>query len=160
MEKISVNTATLDNMQLISHASAEFGSQAIIASVDYRYDWFGRRKMCFMNGKLSKNYDLIKWIKNIEESGAGEIIINCIDKDGMMEGYDVDFLKRVTSTVSIPVIASCGAGNLSHVKSAIIEGGVSAVAAGSMFVYYGKKRGILITYPEKEEIERMNDWRN
>ena len=155
-EKVSINTAMFDNLQLIKEASEEFGSQAIVASVDYRYGWFGKRKVAFMNGKLTKNLDLIEWIKEIEEMGAGELILNSIDNDGMMEGYDLNLLKKVTSIVKIPVIASCGAGNLSHIKEALTVGGVSAIAAGSMFVFYGGKKGILINYPDAKELEEMN----
>ena len=158
-EKVIINTSTLDNVQLLRESSLIFGSQAIMASIDYKYNWFGRKKLCFYNGNKSKDFNLEDWAINIENMGAGEIILNCIDNDGKMEGYDLAILKKITSKVKIPVIASCGAGKISHIKEAIFEAGASATAAGSMFVFFGKKKGILINYPDRVEIDKIYESR-
>jgi cyclase len=90
----------------------------------------------------------------MEREGAGEILLTSIDRDGTYQGYDLDLLKRVTSAVTIPVIACGGAGRVEDFGSAIREGGASACAAGSMVVYYGRNRAVLTNFPSKEELEK------
>lgn len=91
----------------------------------------------------------------MEKRGAGEILINSIDKEGSMTGYDIDLIKKITSVVNIPVIAVGGAGNLEHIKQAVTEGGASAGAAGSLFVYHGPLKGVLINYPEQKVLQHL-----
>ena len=90
----------------------------------------------------------------MEEMGAGEILLTSIDRDGMMRGYDLELLQRVTSAVGVPVIACGGAGTVDHFAAAVGKAGASAVAAGSMVVYYGSHRAVLINFPEKRELAR------
>ena len=87
----------------------------------------------------------------MEEKGAGEVIVQSIDKDGAMDGYDLDLIRSVSDRVSIPVVALGGAGNLSHLKDAYLTGRATGLGAGSMFVFHGRKKGVLISYPEKSE---------
>ena len=91
----------------------------------------------------------------MERLGAGEIFLNSIDRDGTMEGYDIEMIKKVTESVSIPVIACGGAGKIEDFLKAVKIGGASAVAAGSLFVFHGKHRAVLITYPSIEELEKI-----
>jgi cyclase len=91
----------------------------------------------------------------MEQKGAGELVLNSVDRDGMMEGFDLELIREISHAVSIPVIASGGAGNLAHLKQAI-EAGASAVAAGSMFVFQGKHRAVLISYPSQTELSSIN----
>jgi len=88
----------------------------------------------------------------MEEKGVGEIIVQSIEQDGMMSGYDINLIRKISEAASIPVISLGGAGNLSHMKQAYIEGYASGLATGSMFVYHGAKNGVLINYPEKSEV--------
>ena len=102
-------------------------------------------------GKKTVDNNLLCYIKSVENSGAGEILINSIDRDGTYTGYDISLIKTVSSLVTIPVIASGGAGSRSDFKNAIVDGNASAVAAGSMFVFHGEKRAVLINYPDKKQ---------
>ncbi len=94
----------------------------------------------------------MSYVKSLENAGAGEIMINSIDRDGTFSGYDIGLIKKVSETVSIPVIACGGASALKDFKVAYLEGGASACAAGSLFVYHGPRNGVLVNYPEKAEI--------
>ena len=101
------------------------------------------------SGEIKEIIPPIEHARKMERLGAGEIIINSINNDGCMNGYDINIIRQISTEVNIPVIACGGAGKLDHFKEAIFQGKASAVAAGSMFVYYGNKNGILINYPEK-----------
>jgi cyclase len=91
----------------------------------------------------------------MEKRGAGELFVNSIERDGTMQGYDLDLIRRVSEAVSIPVVACGGAGNVQHLAQAIQQGGASAAAAGSLFVFQGPLRGVLISYPSQQELRRV-----
>jgi len=97
----------------------------------------------------------VAYARRIEDAGAGEILINSIDRDGVMEGFDIELIKSISNSIRIPVIACGGAGTLNDFKLAVKEGGASAVAAGSFFVFHGKRRAVLITYPSYSEISDL-----
>ncbi len=151
-EKVVMNTIVPGNMSLIGQASKIFGSQSIMVSVDVKKMIFGGYRIMTMGGRKAIHAELSRYIKDIKSAGAGEILINSIDRDGTMSGYDIALTKEVSSAVSIPVIACGGAGSLSDLKEAYTEGGASACAAGSMFVYHGLRKGVLINYPDRSEI--------
>lgn len=130
------------------------GRQSVIAAIDVKKTLFGKLKVHTLNGKKNSKLDPIDHAVTMEKLGAGEIIINSIDQDGMMAGYDLQLIEEISKAVKVPVVASGGAGNLEHMKSAIKKG-ASAVAAGSMFVYKGTQKGILINYPEKEDLKTL-----
>lgn len=155
VEKISINTAAIENPEFIKELSEKFGRSSIVITVDIKKDLLGNYYVFTNRGKKNTGMKVDVWVKRIEELGAGEIILNNIEKDGMMEGYDLKLLKMVSQRVHIPVVACGGAGKLEDFKSAVQDGGVSAVAAGSLFVYWGIKKGILINYPEQEKIEEI-----
>lgn len=153
-EKIVFNTTLQNNLDIISETALKFGSQSVIASVDVKKNLFGKYVVYVKSGKTKIKTPLLDFVKQIEEKGAGEIIINSIDNDGVMNGYDIELIKSVSNVVDIPVIACGGAWELSHLKEATEKGYASAVAAGSMFVYHGPRKGILVNYPEKEELNK------
>src|SRR5690606_17160720 len=97
------------------------------------------------------------WVKAFVEAGAGEIIIQSIDRDGVRQGYDIELIKKVSQSVKVPVVASGGAGNLEHLKEAIFEGKASSVTAGSLFIFKGKHQAVLINYPSQEELKVIFD---
>lgn len=155
-EKVSINSAAVENPDLIAEAAALFGSQSVVVSIDYRrgrgdgpYDVYTRA------GSKRTELDPVGWAVRAAGLGAGEILLNSIDRDGTMEGYDLDLLAEVASAVTVPVIACGGAGNVEDFGHAIHTAGASAVAAGSMFVFHGRRRAVLISYPEREELERV-----
>ena len=153
-EKISINTIAVTNPSIISNASDIFGSQSVIVSVDFKKTWLGKYRVFTHSGTVKTSLDPLEWAKKAASLGAGEIYLNSIDRDGTMEGYDLDFIKTVTKAVKIPVIAAGGAGSLNDFSKAIHQAGASAVSAGSLFVFHGKRRAVLISYPSKEEINK------
>lgn len=151
-EKVVMNSSVPNNTGLIEQASKMFGSQSIVISVDVKKRIFGGYDIMIKGGRKKINIPLQQYIRDVESAGAGEVMINSIDKDGTMTGYDISLVKEVSEYVSIPVIACGGAGSLADMKRAYTEGGAGACAAGSFFVFHGLRKGVLINYPDKKEI--------
>ena len=154
VEKVVFNSAAWRQPQVLREASKEFGAQAVVASIDVRRKLFGRYEVCVDNGTKATGADVVEYAQRLEATGAGEIILTAIERDGLMQGYDLDLIAKVSAAVGIPVIACGGAGSLQHFKDAVEQGGAAAVAAGSMFVFHGPHRAVLITYPSADELER------
>lgn len=153
VEKIAINSFAVENPIFIRELASLFGSQSIIASIDAKKTWLGKYVVCTHGGKNTTKHDPVEWTKYIEEIGAGEILLTSIDRDGTYEGYDIELIKQVAAAVNIPVIACGGAGKVEDFTEAVKVGGASAVAAGSMVVYQGKNRGVLINFPVRQELE-------
>lgn len=157
IEKVILNTAAAEIPQLISQITRNFGSQAVVVSIDVKKisGFFSgtKHEVHIRSGKKNLKVDPILYAKRAEELGAGEIMLTSIDNEGTMQGYDLDLIRSVAEVVSIPVMASGGAGSLSHICQAIFDAKASAAAAGSLFIYHGKHRAVLINYPERSEIE-------
>ena len=154
-EKVILNSTTYHNKSLIREAANIYGSQSIVACVDVKKSLFGNYKIYSKAGSISEKSDLINHCKNLQDEGIGEIIINSIDLDGTGKGYDLDLIKKVSKEIKIPIVASGGASTLEHLRSAVVEGGASSVAAGSMFVFMGKHRAVLINYPERKILNEI-----
>jgi cyclase len=154
VEKVIINSYAIENPNFVREASRHYGSQSIVVAVDVKRDFFGKYEIYSIGGKKKTKLNLVDHIKEMEKLGAGEIFLNSIDQDGTMEGYDIEMIKKVTGSVSIPVIACGGAGKIQDFIDAVEKGGASAVAAGSMFVFHGKHRAVLITYPSVHELEK------
>lgn len=150
-EKVVINTALVTNPGLVCKAAKLFGRQSIVASIDAKLI-SGQYRCVIADGQDVINVSPVELAKKAENLGAGEIIINSIDRDGTMEGYDLNLIRRVTSTVKIPVTAIGGAGGIADLKKALDEGHAHAAAGGSMFVYYGRLQAVLITSPSEEEL--------
>lgn len=150
-EKVIINTAALMDLNFIKEAAETYGSSTIVVCMDIAKNFLGKPKVKSHVGIKIKNDDPMEFARNIEEAGAGEIIVQSMDRDGMMEGYDINLLKQINSSVSIPVVALGGAGSITHFIEIINETHVSALAAGSMFVYHGARRGVLINYLNQEQ---------
>lgn len=154
-EKVSINTAAYTNPNLIKEAAAIYGSSTIVVSIDVKKDFFGKQKVYVSSGKKNTKMDPITYAKKMETLGAGEIMLNSIDKDGTMTGYDLELIALVSNEVSIPVIACGGVGKIEHFGEAIKIGKASAVAAGSFFIYQGPRKAVLISYPSQEELKKI-----
>lgn len=154
IEKVILNTSAASNPALVEEAARLAGSSSVVVSMDVRRNWLGKYSVCVSGGKTDTMRDPVAYAQEMERSGAGEILLTAIQRDGTMEGYDLELVRRVSAAVSIPVVASGGAGNLQHFKAAI-DSGASAVGAGSLFVFHGKHRAVLITYPTYTELERL-----
>lgn len=155
VEKISISSQAISNPGLIEEASAIFGSQSVLVTIDVKKDFLGKNRVYIHNGKINTKLDPVDFAEKIESLGAGEIIINSIDRDGMMQGYDVELLKEIKSNTTVPIIALGGAGNLKHIKEVFEIARVDAVACGSMFVYQGPLKGILISYLPYQKIQEL-----
>ena len=154
-EKVSINSAAIENPDLIREASEIFGVQSIVASIDVKRRWNGGYRVYTRNGTRNTGLDPVKWAVEVEQLGAGEVLLNAIDQDGRMNGYDLKLIKAVTEAVNIPVIACGGAGKLQDLGDALHKGRASAVAAGSLFVFHGPKRAVLINFPSAEELDSI-----
>jgi len=151
-EKVIINTSCVKSPELISEASRQFGNQSIVAAIDFKKAIFGKLRIYINDGSTQVNTDIEQHIRILEESGAGELFINSIDRDGMMSGYDLELVKYISDLVKIPVIACGGAGDLSDLAKVTRQAKASAAAAGSMFVYHGSRNAVLINYPDKQEL--------
>jgi cyclase len=156
-EKIIINTSAFLNKDFVVEAVKHFGSSTIVVSIDVKKEMFRGYTVYIRGGTKSTGKNPVEYAMEIADAGAGEIFLNSIDRDGTMEGYDTGLIKSITGLVKIPVIACGGAGNLNDLRLAVINGGASAVSAGSFFVFHGKRKAVLITYPSHQEIEKLFD---
>jgi imidazole glycerol-phosphate synthase subunit HisF len=152
VEKVVFNHSAFANKTLIKESVRHFGSSSVVVSIDVKRDWLGRYRVFVKNGSKNTGIDPLMYAKEMEDIGAGELFINAIERDGTFEGYDLKLMKEISENVSIPVIACGGASNLDDFIGAIKTGGVSAVAAGSMFVFQRPHRAVLISYPSQDEL--------
>ena len=155
IEKVSLNISVLTNENLIKEAVEIFGSQSIVVTIDIKKSLFGMYQVYNHSNKTTLKKPYLEYIKSIEVSGAGEILINNVDLEGTQKGYDTSLMESIVRSVSIPIIACGGVGALSDFKKVKDEAKVSAVAAGSFFVLQGKHNAVLITYPKYEELEKL-----
>jgi cyclase len=151
-EKVVINSYAVENPDFIAEAADTFGSSTIAICIDVKKKLFGGLQTWTMAGTKASGLSPVEFAQLMEEKGAGEIIIQSIEKDGEMNGYDISLVKQIAETVTIPVIALGGAGNMQHLKDGFEKGFANGLAGGSMFVYQGTKRGVLVTYPEKDEM--------
>lgn len=154
IEKVLINSAAITDIGLIEKAASVVGSQSIVVSIDVKKGLFGGHTVYACSGSVNTRLNPISHAQRVEAAGAGEILLTSIDRDGTGTGYDLDLIKQVAAAVSIPVIACGGAGSIDDFVRAKSHG-ASAVAAGSLFVFHGKHRAVLITYPEYSVLERV-----
>ena len=151
-EKVIINSAAAFDPNFIKKAVESFGSSTIVVCIDVKKKLFKGVKTWILNGKKSTNYNPVEFAKLMAKKGAGEIIIQSIERDGTMMGYDYELISSISKAVDIPVVALGGCKSIYEMKKAHLESYASALAAGSLFVYQGTNKGVLINYPEKEDI--------
>lgn len=151
VEKIAINTGYITNPNLVEDAANKIGSQSIVGVIDYKKSLFGCYKTTIKCGSKNIKKSPLKLAEELEQRGVGEIIINSIDRDGSRSGFDLDMIRQISSSVSVPVIASGGSHSIEDFKQAK-SAGASAAAAGSQFVFYGQNNAVLINYPITEEM--------
>lgn len=159
VEKVVINSAAASDPSLISAAAELAGSASIVVSIDVKRSWLGRYSVCVNGGRTNIARDPREYAAAVAELGAGEILLNAIDRDGTMQGYDLELIRLVSSAVTIPVVAVGGAGRLDDFVLAV-DSGASAVSAGSLFVFQGRHKAVLITYPQYAELEQLFAWHN
>ena len=152
-EKVAINSSAVENPRLLTEISDQNGSQAVIASIDVKSDFFGKWTVRTINGKRNTRRDPVEWAKETEDRGAGEILLTSIEKEGTWSGYDLKLIKQVTDAVSIPAIAHGGAGNLDDVVAVVKQSNASAAALGNMVVFQKKGMGVLVNFPDPKELE-------
>lgn len=153
-EKVVLNSVCYESLDLIEEAAKIYGSQAVVCSIDVRLE-DGEYILYSHSGKKKQEISLKDHLQNCERKGAGEIFLNSIDKDGKMEGYDLELYRQTASYISIPIIACGGAKFEDDLVDVIRDGNASAAAAGSLFVFMGGRNSVMINYPDKEEIEEL-----
>jgi Imidazoleglycerol-phosphate synthase len=147
-EKVVINTQAGLDPRFVKEASDTFGSSTIVVCIDVKRRLFQDKRAWISCGTLNTGSTPVAFAQLMVANGAGELIIQSIERDGAMEGYDIELIKSVATAVDVPVVALGGAGTREHLTKAYADGRANALAAGSMFVYHGKKRGVLINYPE------------
>jgi imidazole glycerol-phosphate synthase subunit HisF len=159
IEKIALSSAVVYNPELVIQIAERVGSQSVIIVLDIKKKLLGGYEVFTHNGKKSTGINPIKFARELEALGAGEIIINSIDQDGVMKGYDINLIDKMAETISIPLTVLGGAGSLADIEKVIEKHGVIGVASGSLFVFKGPYKAVLINYPtqkEKNEIFKIN----
>lgn len=154
VEKVVLNSVLAERPELLAEASRVFGSQSVVASVDVKKDILGRRRAYARSGKRKLDGDPIELLRRWEQLGAGEIVVNSIDRDGTRQGLDLELVAQASAAVEVPLVAVGGAGDLGHLVAAL-QAGASAVGAGSMFVFQGVHQAVLISYIDRSEFAAL-----
>lgn len=154
-EKVLISTVAIENPEIISSIARAIGTQSVVIVIDVKkVGLFGRYEVVYNNGKKSTGKNPVDFAKYLENLGVGEIVINSVDKDGTMEGYDLKLIKNIREAISVPMSVLGGASKLEDIKELIDNFGVIGASAGSLFVFKGKYRAVLINYPTyKEKLE-------
>ena len=153
IEKVVLNTSAVERPALVSEAAAEFGSQSVVVSIDVRRSRRGRDQVVTRGARERTRLDPMQFAQEAERLGAGELLLTSVDRDGTMGGYDLELIRRVTAAVGIPVVACGGAATGQDLVAAIDDGGASGAAAGSMFVFTGRHRAVLISYVTADDLK-------
>jgi cyclase len=154
-EKVAVNSCAMDTPALLTDIASQYGSQAVIASIDVKNGLLGRPTVRTRAGRHNTGQDPVEWAQEAEQRGAGEILLTSIDREGSWAGFDLDLVKRVADAVSIPVIAHGGAGRVDDIAQVVKQAGASAVALGSLVVFQKKGMGVLVSFPELRVLEEV-----
>lgn len=154
-EKVIVGSAAVNNPEFIKEASENFGSQSIVVCLDVKRKEDNSLELYSRNGSLATGLDPVSFAKSMAQLGAGEIIVQAIDNDGMKNGYDINAIRSISSVIDIPVIALGGASNEADFVNVVTSGMASAAAAGSYFVFIGRKNAVMINYPGKNELHKL-----
>jgi cyclase len=151
-EKVVIGSHAVEDPSFVAEAARTFGSSTIVVCIDVKSSFFGGPRVATVNATKSSGLSPDEFARSMEQRGAGELIVQSVDRDGAMSGYDLELVRKVASAVTVPVVALGGAGKLDDLRRAHVEAHATGLAAGSLFVYQGPKRGVLINYPERSEL--------
>jgi imidazole glycerol-phosphate synthase subunit HisF len=155
VEKVSINSRALENLDLVNDITARYGNQSVVVSIDIKKNLLGQYKIySSANEKNVADKDWLDFVKLAIAAGAGEILINSVDRDGTMAGIDLPLITSASAVCNVPLIALGGVASLADIQLAI-KAGASAVSAGSFFVFYGPHRAVLITYPKYSDLVKL-----
>ncbi len=156
VEKVAISSAAIENPGLITQSAEVVGNQSIVVVMDVKKSKWGRKyEIWTHNGKKKTGIDPIEFARKAQELGAGEIVVNSIDQDGVMKGYDLELARLIREAVTLPITVLGGAGSLKHLGELIDAFGIIGAAAGSLFVFKGVYRAVLISYPNRSEKDAM-----
>jgi cyclase len=150
IEKVIINSAAFLDETFIPKAVERFGQSSIVLSLDFKKDLFGYYNAYILGGTKKVKMSMLDVLKKANEWKVGEVIINSIDRDGLMNGYDEQLIKKAASILDMPLVALGGAGKIEHLESVFLNTGASAAAAGSLFIFFGPHKAVLINYPNLE----------
>jgi imidazole glycerol-phosphate synthase subunit HisF len=156
VEKVSIQTAALADLHLVSEIASRYGNQAVVVSVDVSRTMLGRYQLFAAAQGKTVGRDWLEFLRAAAAAGAGEILVNSVDRDGTLKGVDKALIARAAEACTVPLIASGGVGSLQDIKDAV-DAGASAVAAGAFFVFHGPHRAVLITYPKYDDLVALLD---
>lgn len=151
VEKVVLNARAIAEPSLVTAVADLAGSSSTVVCIDVRRDWLGRQKVVTDAGRNGTRLDPVEWARHVTSLGAGEIVVQSVDRDGTLEGYDLKLVAAVSGAVDVPVVALGGASGVASLRAAI-DAGAAAAAAGSMFVFQGPHKAVLITYPDEREL--------
>ncbi len=154
-EKIVLNSYASQNPKLVRDISKIFGSQSVVVSIDVKRSFFGKNQCYSLSGSVRYKKDPVDWALEVENLGAGEILLTSIDNEGTWNGFNMEIVSAITNAVSIPVIANGGGGSLEHISKVVKEANASAVALGSMVVYQKKGMGVLVNFPDEKKLREV-----
>lgn len=157
VEKVIINSRAFFEPKIISEAASVSGNQSIVVSMDVKKSFFGNYEVFVNNGQLRTRVEPAEYAKKVQDLGAGELIVGSIDREGTGKGYDLELLNSVANAVDIPVVGLGGAGSLKDMAEAKNKTSLSALAAGDLFIFHGKYKAVLITYPKYTEFDRLLD---
>lgn len=154
VEKIAVNSTAIERPAFLTELASELGSSSVVAAIDTKRSLFGRERVYHPGRRRLTALDPVTHARALVAAGAGEIFLNSVDRDGTSLGYDIDLIDRMTTAVGVPVVACGGASDLGDMRAAV-DAGAAAAAAGSLFVFYGPHRAVLINYPDYETMREI-----
>lgn len=147
-EKVAVNSCAIDNPALLTQIASQYGSQAVMVSIDVKAGFWGRPTVRTNAGRHDSGLDPVAWAREAVNCGAGEILLTSMDREGTWGGFELQLVKRITDAVTVPVIAHGGAGSVADIGAVVRTAGASAVALGSMVVFQKKDMGVLVNFPD------------
>lgn len=156
VEKVSIQAAALEDLLLISEIADRFGNQAVVVSIDIKRSLLGKPRLYNASKRDALPELWQSFLRRSVDAGAGEILLNAVDKDGMLSGMDLTLIAEAAAICDVPLIASGGASSVEDLRAAV-DAGASAIAAGAMFVYHGPRRAVLITYPNYSQLQALLD---
>lgn len=155
IEKVVLSSALHSQPELVAQASSRFGSQSVVGCMDVRKKLFGGYEIINRFGKKATPLEPVDMARQLQQQSIGEIIVYSVDRDGTYAGFDLNLLQSIATAVDVPVVACGGANGIQDITDAVKIGKASAVAAGSLFVYQSKNKGVLISYPRPDEMNQM-----
>jgi len=155
VEKIAISSAAIENPDLIQEIAERVGSQSVVVVLDVKKGFLGGYEVVIRNGKKKTGIHPVKYLQTLQKLGIGEIVINSIDNDGVMKGYDMTIIEQIHKVAKVPLTVLGGASCLEDIGKLISKFGIIGIAVGSLFVFKGKYKAVLISYPSHDEKEQL-----